>query len=257
MIGLLNSEYRKIVSLRFWWILGIVPLVVGLLSGAVTMPIVRDLESGLGGDASGAGSIAALFGVVVALFFVVLFAGIFAAVNVGNEFRYGTITPSFITTRSRDELLAAKVGVTSLFGIGYYLVVAVASSALLLMFGSGDQHARPWLALLASGLLVTLAWSLIGIGLGLLTRSTLASTITLIVWCTIGELFVSGFLSLFGAPIRLFLPGHLTIATVINAMAGNDVDELTMWPLAPVLLFVWAGILVGAGWFITRTRDVT
>ncbi|QNG18102.1 ABC transporter permease subunit [Rhodococcus triatomae] len=258
MIGLLNSEFRKVVSLRFWWILGLVPLVVGAFSGAVTLPLVRAVAEGLGGDGTVANSVATVFGVVVALFFVVLFGAVFAAVNVGTEFRYGTVTPTFTTTRSRDGVLAAKLAVTSLFGLGYCLVVVLVSSALLLTFSSDADLTSTWPGLLGSGLVVALAWTLIGAGLGLVTRSTVGATVTLVVWFTIGELVVRGILSgLGGGAVGAMLPMSATVGTVVNGASSNGVEELPLWPGAPLTLLFWALALVAAGWFTVRTRDVT
>ncbi|NLG55615.1 MAG: ABC transporter permease subunit [Rhodococcus sp.] len=260
MIGLMRSELRKVITLRFWWILALVPIVLGAMSGAVTLPIIRAIDEafGEGSDSGVANSIATLFGVVIALYFVLVFAAIFAGVNVGNEFRYGTITPSFTTTSSRDRLVAAKLAVTSVFGVGYCLVVVLVSSALLLMFSSEADAAATWPGLLGSGLLAALAWTVIGTGIGLLTRSTVATTIIVVVWCTFGEFFTAGFLSVMGATgIGNYLPVMSTIATVGNAATVNGIDGLPMWPLAPLILLGWTVAILAGGWFLTRTRDVS
>ncbi|MDX5311282.1 MAG: ABC transporter permease, partial [Rhodococcus sp. (in: high G+C Gram-positive bacteria)] len=48
MTALLTAEFRKVLGLRYWWILGIAPAVVGLFSGALTLPILTTLEGLVG-----------------------------------------------------------------------------------------------------------------------------------------------------------------------------------------------------------------
>ncbi|MBM4618046.1 ABC transporter permease, partial [Rhodococcus hoagii] len=43
MNRLLTAEFRKITTLRLWWALGLAPLLIGLLSGAISVPFVSAL----------------------------------------------------------------------------------------------------------------------------------------------------------------------------------------------------------------------
>ena len=80
MTALLNAEVRKVLGLRYWWILGIAPVVVGLFTGALTLPLARQVEDIVGeGFAS---TVSAAIGIALALALVFLFAAVFGAVCV-------------------------------------------------------------------------------------------------------------------------------------------------------------------------------
>ena len=83
MTALLTAEFRKVLSLRYWWILGIAPLLVGLFCGALTLPVMRQLEDVVGEDFAEAA--AAAVGISLALALVFLFAALFGVVNTGSD----------------------------------------------------------------------------------------------------------------------------------------------------------------------------
>lgn len=93
MTALLTAEFRKVLGLRYWWILGIAPLVVGLFCGALTLPVMRQVEDILGpGFAEAA---AAAVGISFALALVFLFAALFGVVDSGGEYQHRTIITTF------------------------------------------------------------------------------------------------------------------------------------------------------------------
>ena len=131
MNALLTSEIRKVTTLKFWWALAIAPIVVGVFASVITSVIANQLGE-FEEDLDISGGVASI-GLYVAAGAAILFAGIFGAVNAGTEFRHKTITTSFLTARGRDGVIAAKLIVTALFGLGYGLVVLLASLICLLI----------------------------------------------------------------------------------------------------------------------------
>jgi hypothetical protein len=259
MTALLTAEFRKVTTLRFWWMLGLAPLVVGMFSSAITLPVMRAFTDAFEADPGDANLAATLFGLAVALALVILFAALFGAVSVGTEFRYKTLTTTFLTARGRDGVIGAKLGVTAAFGFFYCLVVEVVSVALLLTFGGESFAVRGSLfAMLGAALLCATLWALLGGGVSMLTGSSVGSTIALVVWYTLGEMILRSILGGIGlSSVGGILPVSATLGTVANAAAGNEIDWLTLWPTGPLALLVWTAVFVAGGWARTRQRDIT
>ncbi|MGW0172447.1 ABC transporter permease [Rhodococcus sp. NPDC003322] len=253
MSALVTAELRKVLTLRFWWALALAPLVVALFAGSIYAAMADGLDSVDADLSTGAVSV----GLVVAIAWAVLFAGIFGAVNAGTEFRHQTLTPTFVTTRGRDPVLAAKLAVTALFGLGYAVAVELVALGCMVVFG-GDRFTvtSAILGMLAAGVVATVAWSLIGAGLGLLFASPTAAAITLVAWYPVGELITIAILSGLGAgSIGQWLPGAVTWSTVVSP--AGDVDGFAPWPAAVIALITWTAVAAGLGWWTTRRRDVT
>jgi ABC-2 type transport system permease protein len=188
---------------------------------------------------------------------VILFAGIFGAVNAGSDYRHKTLTPTFLVGPRRDGVVASKLVVTVAVGLGYGVLAEAASLICMSLFGGGRvQWSVTLLAVLAAGLIATVCWSLIGAGLGLLLTSPIGAALALVAWYLVGEVTVSMVSAGFGFQ-RLggLLPGGATLATVAVGSL-DDSDVFVAWPAAPVLLLVWTALFAGAGWWATRTRDV-
>ncbi len=117
------------------------PLLIGLLSGAISVPFVSALAQETESDEL-AIAVAAI-GLFVALGSVFLFAALFGALNAGAEYRHNTFAGTFITTRGRDRVVAAKLLATAAVGLLYCLVVEVVSVPLLLAFAPDDFGSIP------------------------------------------------------------------------------------------------------------------
>ncbi|TQF65567.1 hypothetical protein FK531_20935 [Rhodococcus spelaei] len=254
MTALLTSELRKVTTLRFWWALALAPLAVALFAGSIYAAMADGIGS-LGSDlSSGAASV----GLFVSIAAVLLFAGLFGALNAGTEFRHSTLTPTFLTAAGRDGVIAAKLIVTAGFGAGYTLLVEIVALACMTVFGGdGFTLTASVFAMLAAGLLAGVAWSLIGAGVGLALRSSIGGAVALVVWYPMGELIVTAILYGLGAQsLPQWLPGAVTWST-IAATSTRGIDGFAPWPWAATVLVGWTALAVGLGWWSARSRDVT
>ncbi|HEY5855774.1 MAG TPA: hypothetical protein VIW24_17430 [Aldersonia sp.] len=256
--GLLVSEFRKVFTLNFWWALLIAPLVVGMFASAIYAAIADGLgayDSGAN-DNDGLSTGLASAGLYFALVWVVLFAGIFGAINAGTDFRHKTITPTLLVTPRRDPVVATKLLVTVVVALGYVLVVEAASLACLAVFGGGSiRWGLMLLGVLATGIAATVCWALIGAGLGLLLGSPVGAALLLVSWYVVGEITVALILTGIGLDgLAVWLPGAATLGTV--AIRSTD-DFLLTWPVAPLVLLAWTALFAGGGWWLTRRRDIT
>ncbi len=253
MNSLLTAEIRKITTLNFWWALAIPPVLVGICASAISSTIATSADELTGGDVDGV----VVAGLFVAIGFSILFGAVFSAVNAGTEFRHDTITTSLLTASGRDRVIGAKIIVTTLFALAYGLIVSICSIVCLLLFTGGRFTLDgDVMTFVAAGLFGVVMLSLIGSGLGLLFGSPTWPAIIIVAWFPVGELIAVSILGGFGLDsVSAIAPAALTLSVVA---AGNidELDVLTPWPWAPILLAVWAAAAIAAGWVRTRQRDI-
>lgn len=252
--NLVVAEVRKVITLRFWWALLIPSVIIAMCASAIYASVAEGF-SDLNDDMdTGPGSV----GIYVALAWVMLVAGIFGAMNAGTEYRHKTLTPTFLTASGRDEAIAAKLLVTAFFAVGYALLVELISLLGMLTFGARFVHLGvDMLQILALGVFAVVCWSMIGAGLGLLLGSPIGSALALVAWAAVGELTIA--LIAFGLGFKefgSFFPASATLATLARGDFDGE-NGFVDWPLAPIVLLLWAAVVAGAGWWVTRQRDIT
>ncbi|ADG97898.1 conserved hypothetical protein [Segniliparus rotundus DSM 44985] len=285
-LRLVRSEWRKVRSLRFWWILLLAPLIITALStiaGLAALAGVQGEEDSFHRYGSSLFSALTLVlgyaGFFAAGALTILFCGIFAGVNTATEFQHKTITHTYGTSRSRDRSIAAKILVTTLFGIGYGLVldvVVLLATYLLGSFESSTLHRSHISVAFVMGVclasvVVAVLWTWIGAGLGLLTGSPLSATAGQAFWSFPGEpllWLILGFITLSSqgpgaASVARFLPVSATGQTLLGSAimldkSGPDENTgVTMLAYGVPSLAVWAILLLGLGWWRARSRDIT
>ncbi|WFR71833.1 ABC transporter permease [Prescottella defluvii] len=255
--NLLLSEFRKVTTLKFWWALGLAPLLVGLLSGAISLPLISGIADEVGDD--GVKAAVGAIGLLVALALVFVFSALFGAVNAGTEYRHSTLTTTFLTTRGRDSVVTAKLLVSALFGTLYCLAIELVSVPVLFLAGSGDVRLDGQMtAVLVVGLVASMLWALIGAGLALLTASSIASTVTIVVWYVMGEAIVRAILGgLHLSSVGQWLPGSVTVSAFVGIVDEHARTSEPGTALSLLFLVLWAAAACGLGWWATRTRDIT
>jgi len=184
--------------------------------------------------------------------------GVLGALAVTSEYGAGTITPSLAAVPDRDRLLAAKALTTAGISLGTGLAASasafVAGQALLARRGVPHDTLRSpgsARAVLGGGLHATAA-ALLGLGIGVHTRSTAGAVSTIFG----AEWLVPGVGPAFPDP----LPGILTKYWLTEAGASIFVTRPD-----PELLSPWAGLgvmtgstaaVLGSAFAVFRKRDV-
>lgn len=190
-----------------------------------------------------------------------MFAAVFGALTAGSEFGYKTLTTTFLTARGRDGVLGAKLAVVAVFAVGYALAVEVVSIGAMLLFGRDFSFTTDLFAICAAGILACALWALLGAGgVALLTGSSMAGALSIILWFVFGEWIVRAVLLAMdlGGIGGAALPVSATIGTIVNAAPPSiDVDAFASWPSGPMMLAAWVVLFCGLGWLRTRTRDIT
>ena len=248
MNNLIRAELLKLRTIRtFTWsviaALAFVPVSIALAIAKVGTPAGTILDSAEG--FRNVIAAASSGGVLVLLIGIVLMAG---------EFRFNTVTSTFLITPERKRVVGAKLAASSLVGLG----IGVASSLLTIAI------ALPWLAskhvdlashssdiaiVLLGGIAATAISGIVGVGIGaLVSNQTLAVTVTLI-W----SLLIEGMVVNLAPGLGRWLPGGAA-----GAMSGSATysNLLPVW--AAALLFAGYGVAsAAAGSRFVLRRDIT
>lgn len=261
-VALVRSELRKISSTRLWW---------GLLVGAVVYTAIQAAANAAlaGRDPGGGQPATAALGTAEAIRAVYagsafqggyIFAMILGITGMTGEYRYQTITPTFLATPRRSRVVLAKMAAHLGVGVGYGLVAVLAallvggSVVLVRGYGPGFGADRLWpsigLAVVAVGL-----WALLGIGIGTLLRNQVLAVL------------VAVFVTFLVEPIATFVLAANDLGGVVrwlptNASAaltspGSSLLDYQPWWAGGLALLGYAVVLAALGMRLSTHRDVT
>jgi ABC-2 type transport system permease protein len=258
VIGVVRAELLKLTTTRLWWIMLIVMLgyaaipmgftiaFAGQSNGGVTIP-GRDsvaFQESMWGTGSGG----------------ILFAAVLGVVMMTAEFRYQTITTTFLVTPKRVRVIAAKLAATVVVGLLLGLAVLVLTGlavVVTVLIAGGELTFSGTVVRIIVGVLAALAlFTLFGLGLGALMKNQVAAIITVAVWIYIVDSIVNAIPALHS--VAKFTPGGAA-AALTNS--GNTMGVDTTY-----LLPAWAGALVMLGYAVlfsalaaatTLRRDIT
>jgi ABC-2 type transport system permease protein len=261
-VALLRSELRKITSTRLWW---------GLLLGAVLYALVQaGANAAVAGSDPGAGqptlapldTAEAIRTVYAGSAFQgsYIFAMILGITGMTGEYRYRTITPTFLATPRRARVVLGKMVAHLVIGLGFgiaaVLAALVAGGVIVVARGYdlGYGVDRLWpsigLAVLAVGL-----WTLLGIGIGTLIRNQVAAVLVAVFVTFLLEPLATFILSANDLDaIVKWLPTNASAA--LTSPSGSFLDYLEWW-VGGLVLLGYAAVLAGLGLVLSNRRDVT
>jgi ABC-type transport system involved in multi-copper enzyme maturation permease subunit len=262
MLALVRSELRKITSTRLWW---------GLLIGAVVYTLIQaGASAALAGAEPGAGQQAtpgldtaqAIRSVYATATFSggYIFAMILGITGMTGEYRYQTITPTFLATPRRSRVVAGKMGAHVLVGLGYGLAALVGAlvvgGIVIAVRGHslGYGAARLWPSIALAVVAVAL-WTLLGIGIGTLIRNQVAA------------ILVAVFVTFLLEPLATFILAANDLDDVVKWLPTNASTALTSpgstlvhylpWWGGGLVLVGYAAVLAAVGILLSVRRDVT
>ncbi len=267
-----RSELLKLLTIRLWWVLMLV------LFGYVgfTAALLAGLFGALGDQlsaTSNAPQLAAdqlppvIYSITSSVGYV--FPLILGALGATSEFRYQTLTPTFLATPRRGVVLGAKLVVLAMAGAVYGVVGLVASMGLgglvLRLTGTDPvwDSSATW-TMTARIVLAMALWALIGVGVGSLITNQVTSIVVVLAFTQFVEPILRFGTSIWDwtAALGKFLPGAASDALVgasIFTSLGTGitkVQSLEWWQGGLVLLAI-AIIAATAGYFTSWKRDVT
>ena len=262
MIALVRSELRKVTSTRLWW---------GLLIGAVVYTLIQaGASAALAGSEPGGGQPATptldTAEAIRAVYAVAPFQGsyVFALIlgitAMTGEYRYQTITPTFLATPRRARVVLGKMAANLGVGMGYGLVALVGAfvvggvviAARGYDLGLGTDRLWPSVALVV---LAVGVWTLLGIGIGTLIRNQVAA------------ILVAVFVTFLLEPIATFILAANDLDAVVKWLPTNASTALTSpgssfleflpWWGGGLVLLGYAAVLAGLGILLSVRRDVS
>lgn len=262
MSAVVRAELRKITSTRLWWGLLVGAVVYTLISAAANAALAGS-EPGPGAPATAALDTAEAIRTVYASSAfqgAYIFAMILGITGMTGEYRYQTITPTFLATPRRPRVVLGKMVAHLLVGIGYgvaaFLGALVVGGAIIFARGYdlGLGVERLWpaigLAVVAVGL-----WTLLGIGIGTLIRNQVAAVLVAVFVTFLVEPLATFILSSNGVDdLVKWLPTNAS--TALTSPGDSFVEYLPWWGGGLVLLG-YAALLTGIGMLLTTRRDIS
>ncbi|MGZ4491662.1 MAG: ABC transporter permease [Nocardioidaceae bacterium] len=262
MGGLLRSELTKIRSTRLWW---------GLLIGAVVYAMIQaGANAALAGVSPGAGQAAtpaldtaqAIRNVYVQSMFsgTYIFALILGITGMTGEYRYQTITPTFLATPRRSRVVVAKMLAHLVVGVGYAvcgLVAAVVVGGVVISIRGYDLGfgTDRLFATMALGVLAVALWTMLGIGIGTLLRNQVAA------------ILIAVFVTFLLEPLATFIAGSQGWDDAVKWLPTNTSSALMMpastlihylsWWAGGIVLIGYALLFAGLGVLLSVRRDIS
>jgi ABC-2 type transport system permease protein len=241
--GQIRAELLKIRSTR---------TTVGLVVGMVALVLLFVLLTSLLShevDLDSADDQRNLFGISS---FASLFAALGGILVVTNEFRFGTIRPTFLVTPRRWQVLTAKLAASFLAGLVFAAIAEALDFGIGLLILSARGIPRELggsgLTQLALGTLAAAGlWGVIGVGVGAVVRNQVGAVIGVLAWLFVVENLLFGLVPSVGR----FTPGRAQ-----DALTGMTTDHLLPAAAGGAVLIAWAAAAFAAGVAATESRDV-
>ncbi|TXK17230.1 ABC transporter permease [Homoserinibacter sp. GY 40078] len=266
MLRSIRSEALKVVTTRAWWILAIVLFgYIALFAGgmAALFGTISDQADALG-PGSSIPPLVYSFATSVGYVFPLLFG----ALATTTEFRHQTLTPTFLATPRRGEVLGSKVIVGAAWGaifgvVGIVATVGVGGLILALVGVDPLLDSTDTWALLGRMVLAMALWGVIGVGLGVLVPNQVASIVIVLAFTQFVEptLRIAAAFWEWSAEVGRFLPGAASDALVGSSFftslsAGGGANLLEWWQ-GGLVLAGYAVVFIVSGALTTWRRDVT
>ncbi len=251
MINIVKSEWIKLRTVTMNWVLTIIAVV---FPSAIAL-----LTAFFKGDDAVPIDAQQLLQVILATSYIpVLLMMVVAAASITSEFGFGTIRPTFTATPHRARVVLAKACVVVLFSIAVLVVVIL----ITVLGGAAVATARgahidfgevPTTTSAIVGLIVLSGlMAMVGLGVGMLARSTPATIAILIIWPLMAEGLVGSLIGLVFANFNVIAWMPFRVGFLLNAL---EVDGGPSRLTAGLYFGAVAVALCAVGtWFVQR-RD--
>lgn len=264
----LRVELRKTLTTRMWWILLLVmALYVLSISAFLALSFTQAGQAGAPGAPAGPSLDdpavrLALYTLAMPLAYV--FPVLVGTLAITTEYRYQTLTYTFLAQPRRVRVLAAKLAVGVAFGLALG-VVAVAVGAggaagVLTLTGNDAGLDGDVLRALGQTVLGMGLWAAVGVGVGALVRNQVAAIVVVVAFSQLVEPLLRFGLGAWEATreVSQYLPGAAGDAMAGASLytLGSPVQLLDWWQ-GGLVLAAYALVLLAVGGASTVRRDVT
>jgi ABC-2 type transport system permease protein len=250
--ALVHAELLKLRSTRTTTGLLLATLAMVGVTVAFSVPKAGDQNAPLPLDDAGvlAGTVGISFGFPQVL---VVLLGCMAFTQ---EFRYGTITSTYLVEPRRARVLAAKllsVGLASMVITTATLIVSVPFAMALIRSRNGDSNvAGQFWQMVAAGFVVMAVFGVIGVAIGALVRNQITAVVGVLVWMTAVEHIVIDAYPTVGR----WMPGATTYALMQLGPALGFDGKLLSASVSGLVLAAYAAVAVTLALRLSPKRDV-
>lgn len=262
LTALLRSELTKTFTTRLWWALLIGVAAMTALQAVVTAAVAGAAMGPGAPPTPGLDDPETVRSVYANAPFVgaYLFALVMGVTAMTGEYRYQTVTPTFLATPRRARVVAAKavaqLGLGATYGASAVLVALVGAGTVMLVRGYPLAYGTPglWRAVLLAVLAVAL-WTLLGLGVGTLIRNQVAAILIALALGVVIEPLLGVLLTALDLEqLARLLPSAASSAMTSPASAGLD---LLPWWGGALVMTAYALVFAGLGVLLSVRRDIT
>ncbi len=240
MTGLVLSELLKLRTIRAPLGLALAVIVVSGLAVAATVGADALESSSRELDIADAAEVSSILAMILGILLVT------------NEYRHGTITPTFLVAPARERVLTAKLIAAGIAGVLIGCLAALVAFAIAIpwLATDGDSLGGGDTQVAVLRLVGSFAFAaLIGVAVGTLIHSQIGAIVATFAWFLLMEPLVWGLGELVDWSLRPYLPG-----SALDALISTD-DELLSAPSGLLLSLAYVGALFAAGTLLTLRRD--
>jgi ABC-type transport system involved in multi-copper enzyme maturation permease subunit len=250
--ALVHAELLKLRSTRTTTGLLLATLAMVGLTVAFTVKDAGDQNAPLPLDDAGllAGTVGISFGVPQVL---VVLLGCMAF---SQEFRYGTITSTYLVEPRRTRVLAAKwlsVGLASVVIATTTLALSVPFGIALIRSRNGDATvAAQFWQMVAAAFVVMVAYGAIGVAVGALVRNQIVAVVGVLVWMlAVEQIVINSF-----PAVGRWMPIGAAFALLQLGPAISLDGKLLSSSIGGLVLLGYTAAAVALALHITPSRDV-
>lgn len=252
---LVRGELQKLFTTRLWWVMLLSMLAYVGVSLGFFIGFAGQANSGLPArDTPAFLELIWGFGVGGTVFPMIL-----GIVMMTGEYRYQTITSTFLTTPRRERVVAAKLACAAVIGLLFGLAVLLLTAAAVIptVLVSGAEFAFSGsLARITAGVLGAMAlYTLFGIGLGALIRNQIGAILAGVGWVFIVESLVNAIPPL--QPIGKWTPAGAASALTSTVDIGQGTSYLLPGWAGALVLLAYGVVFSAVASATTLRRDVT
>ncbi len=262
MGGLVLSELTKIRSTRLWWAL-LIGAVLYVSVSALATAAFAGTDPGGGQPASpGLETDEAIRNIYVQSMFAgtYIFALILGITGMTGEYRYQTITPTFLVTPKRARVVLAKMiahlGVGAVFAVvGLVTAVVVGAIVITIRGASLGFDADRLFPTMGLGIVAVALWTLLGIGLGTLMKNQIAAILTAVFITFLVEPLATFILA--AQDLDAWVKWLPTNASSALMSPGDSFLDYLDWWAGGLVLLGYAAVLAGLGVVLSVRRDIS
>ncbi|HWE89849.1 MAG TPA: hypothetical protein VG317_10355 [Pseudonocardiaceae bacterium] len=289
MEKLVKAEFRKVFSTNIWWTLliptALVAFVWALIWSAFGGGLVDQMTQDPDFQQLGVNlhnTPVSVFALSRAINITTVFPMLLGGLALSTEIRHKTLTTTYLTAPGRVSVLSAKLITYTVWGAIYGVVISLAATGGIALGSTAHTDLLPdataWLQIAAAGVLESVLWTLLAVGVGAIFGTVVGTVITLLMYSIVVENLVT-----------LVLPGHgpgflpnqagdgitsaLATQTYVHSLPPiptNVHDNVILliqfaagargvfdWWVSALIFLLYSGIFFGIGWAVTENRDVT